>query len=127
MRILLILATLALTACSNAFIINAAYPDRARFQFLNANQDQVVYWACENGPTAEETENRAKAAHVFMDAQITAIAEQRIARMIEGLEAGQSTLRASFDLVRGADGQVEVLVEQAEERFQCIMYDLVEV
>ena len=127
MRILVILSTLALTACSNEAIINAAYPDRARFEFLNADQDTVFYWACENGPTAAETETRAKAAHRYMDGQITAVAEQNTTRLIEGLDAGQSTLGATVALMRRTDAQMEVVVEQTEARFQCVMYDNVEV
>ena len=88
MRFFLLLGTLALAACSSEFIIDAAYPDRARFQFLSEDQDQILYWACDNGPTVEETENRAKSAHVFMEAQIAAYAEQQIAQMAERLDAG---------------------------------------
>ena len=123
MRTLLLLSTLAFAACSNEAILNAAYPERARFQFLNSLEDTVFYWACENGPTAAETESRAKAAHQFMDGQINAIADENAARLIEATEAGQSALRASFDLVRRTDAQMEVVVAQTEERFQCLMYD----
>lgn len=125
MRILVLLSTLALTACSNAALVGAAYPDRARFEFLNSNQDTVLYWACENGPTAMETETRAKAAHQFMDGQITAISEQNATRLIDGIDNGQSALGAAFETSRRIDAQMQVVVEQAEARFQCVMYDTV--
>lgn len=126
MRTLMILSVFALTACSGDALINAAYPDRARFEFLTSDQDTVLYWACANGPTTAETESRAKAAHQYMDGQITAIAEQNATRLIQSVDAGQSTLGASFDLVRRTDAQMEIVVEQTEARFQCIMYDNVE-
>ena len=127
MRITPIFCLLAFAACSNEALINAAYPDRARFSFLNADQDMVFYWACENGPTAAETEDRAKAAHRFMDAQIAAISEDNATRLLDGVAAGQSTIGASLDVGRRINAQMEVIVEQTEAQFQCVMYDNLEV
>lgn len=115
-------AVLALGACTTESVVNAAYPDRARFQFVNADQDTVLFYACENGPTGQETETRAKAAHRFIDANIAAAAELSAARMIEGIEAGESALAIGFDISRRMDAQMEVVVEEAEARFQCVMY-----
>ena len=127
MRIAPIFCLLAFAACSNEALINAAYPDRARFSFLNADQDMVFYWACENGPTDAETEDRAKAAHRFMDAQITAVSEDSATRLLDGVGAGQSTIGASLDVSHSINAQMEVIVEQTEAQFQCMMYDNLEV
>ena len=126
MRTLMILSVFALTACSGDALINAAYPDRARFEFLTSDQDTILSWACENGPTAAETESRAKAAHQYMDGQITAVSEQNATRLMDSVDAGQSALGAAFEMSRRIDAQMEVVVEQTEARFQCVMYESVE-
>ena len=62
-----------------------------------------------------------------MDGQIEAISAQSATRLMDSVDAGQSALGAAFEMSRRIDAQMEVVVEQTEARFQCVMYDSVEV
>ncbi|MFQ6549667.1 hypothetical protein AADZ90_017080 [Aestuariibius sp. 2305UL40-4] len=128
MNKLFVLGTVAvLSACSVDSLMATAYPDREIFAFRSTvSEEDVLRYACAPSATEEETLRRARAAHAFADAQLEAFAERAETRMIQRLESGDSTLAASFELNRNASRFGEVLSEEIEARYQCLLFDFVE-
>lgn len=122
MKSFLSLAAVALlAACSTEALLDAAYGDRAKFQFQNADEDTLMFYACEDSGDAKETQSRARAAHAYLEANIDAT----VNRVVEQMFADDSaaTLSGSFGIAKQIDAQMEFLVDQTEQKYRCVLYD----
>lgn len=114
------IALVALTGCSADALLDAAYPDRERFQFVSADGASRLFYACAPGPDAAA---RAQQTHVFFQRNIDVLAEQAATGLIDRADAGQGSLANAAALNRELNTNVEIIVDQAEARFQCLFYD----
>lgn len=113
-----VVAVLFLSACSTQAIIDTAYPDREKFAFRSNDGDRVLTYTCEPAATAEATKNRAKQAHVYLDARFTKTANGLVNDVFES--DGDFDARA-FDKV--LDKEAEDIVNLTEDRYKCLFTD----
>lgn len=116
----LMIALVALAGCSTDALLESAFPDRERFQFPNKDGDALLFYACAPGPDAAD---RARQAHAFFEQNVDALAAQAADGLIARSENGQGALGNAIALNRELNTNVEIIVEQAETRYQCLFYD----
>ena len=123
MRLIAALGCLVLAGCSADSLVRSAFPDRAVLEFPTSDGLSIVSYACERGDTDAATLSRASQAHVFVETNINAAAEIFANRVIDGTENGESVLGASFGAVNGLNENAERITEEAEARYQCLLFD----
>lgn len=112
----------ALTACSTDSLLNSAYPDRERLSFASSGGDTFTY-LCEPGATPAETQARAQEAHRFVEVNLDAASERAAEQLINDVEEDRSRLGSSIRLATVMNRAAEVIAEQTEERYQCLLID----
>lgn len=126
MKPFFVLSAVALmAACSTEALLDAAYGDRAKFQFQNADGDTLMSYACADSGDAQETQSRARAAHAYLDANIDATVDRAVEQMFEDDSA--ATLSGSVAIAKQIEAQMEFLVEQTEQKYRCVLYDTKEI
>lgn len=109
---------LALGACSDQAIIEAAYPDGETFTFASRDGESVYAYRCARGATPAATKARAAQAHGYLDGRLSA-AMTRTSKSMETAESGESRQAIG----RALDTEVGDIVEQTDARYQCLFVE----
>ncbi|MEJ6402732.1 hypothetical protein [Yoonia sp. 2307UL14-13] len=123
MRIITTLALITLTACSNESLINSAYPDRERISFASSDGIDTFTYLCEPGSTPAETQSRAQEAHRFVEVNLDVASERAAEQLISDVEEDRSRLGSSIRLATAMNRAAELIAEQTDERYQCLLID----
>lgn len=123
MRILAALGLLVLTGCSADAIVRSAFPDREILEFATSDGLSIVSYACEKGATERATRARATQAHNFVETNIEAAAEIFANRIVTSADNGETGLGAAFGAASGLNANAERITEEAEARYQCLLFD----
>lgn len=115
------LLAVSVAGCSAQYMVDQAFPGRSKHAFLTREGDTRMLYACEPGATEAETKTRAAAAHRYVEANIDAAAERLTDRIVDSEEA--LTLKEAIAMSRQLDAQMQLVIGNAEERFQCILFD----
>lgn len=115
MKKLAFLVIFALSACSTDALVNTAYPDRERFAFRTTDGEDIFVYACAKGATEQATKARANTAHRYFNRGM----DQIVARAVDDTFSGSR----SISVLRTLDKGAEALVNQTEDRYQCLFID----
>lgn len=121
---LVVIATILLSACSTAQIIENAYPDRVKFSFLNKYDDSTHTYLCKKGINKQATQKRAEAAHKFFTEKVDKISEQETKKLFKNKD---SSLSAILRLNNSMEKHGELLAKETEDKYQCLMIDVTEI
>ncbi|PTX57716.1 hypothetical protein C8N43_2387 [Litoreibacter ponti] len=110
------LVMLALFAgCTDQAIIEAAFPDREKYAFASRDGESIFTYTCAPKETPEATKAHAREAHVYLDTRFNAAVDGAA----EKLTAVEDQRRARA-ITRALDAEIEDIVEQTEERYECL-------
>lgn len=112
------LMVLALAACTDQAIIDAAFPDRQKVSFASKDAESIFTYTCAPGETETATKSRASKAHAYLDKRFNAAVDGAA----EQLAAAADGQRARA-IGRALDIEIEDIVEQTEARYQCLFID----
>lgn len=114
----LVLAAALLSGCSTQALVDTVYPDREKFAFRSKDSGSILTYTCEPSSTEAKTKQRARAAHSYFDARFTKAVEGTVDVIAES--EGTVSVRG---LSRALDKEMEDIVLQTEDRFQCLFSD----
>ena len=122
-RILMVLGCLSLTGCSTEGLIQSAYPDRSILEFPTTDRLSVFSYACARGESNQQTIARATEAHSFVETNLNASADVFADQIIDGIENDAGAISTSILAARTINQNSQLIVDQAEERYQCLFFD----
>jgi len=109
----ILVASVMLAGCSVEGIVETAYPDRERFAFQSQDGESVLKYVCERKGSDRATKANARRAHQFLDG--------RMERLVDSLID-----RGALPSDRALENTIEKYVEETEERYQCLFYDIID-
>lgn len=114
-------SALVLMGCSTDALINQAYPDRSKYTFLSSDGETRMSYLCERGSSEAATKARATKAHRYLDANINAAVDRMVDQIFDESSVDPKTMNKQLE------AQMELVVNKAEEDYQCLFFDAVDV
>jgi len=101
-------------------MIEQRYPDRTKFSFDDASTGTSNTYLCKNLGGMQETQKRAKTAHLYVSKRINEISSKAAEKMFNAEKFSYlCALKSSAAINKGA----KHVAKEVEEKYQCLFID----